>query len=247
MTGETYRDPAASIADRAADLLGRMTIDEKVAQLGAIWAVQLVPGGRFDEAVAAGCWPTERPGDADRRVERPPAAESAGLFDQIQRVAVEHTRLGIPVLLHEEAVGGFCTAGATVVPAGHRPGRDLGSLSSSRSSPRSIREQMLAVGARLALAPVLDVARDPAGVGSRRPTASRRSCVHASASPTCAACSRRPAAVASRARRSTSSPTAASIGGRNRRRSTSARASCARSSRCRSPRAIRDAEAGRGS
>jgi beta-glucosidase len=161
MTGETYRDPAASIADRVADLLGRMTIDEKVAQLGAIWAMQLVPGGLYDEALARrlladGAGQVTRIGGSSGLQPR----ESAALFDQIQRVAVEHTRLGNPVLLHEEADGGFLHRGATVFP------QALGLAATWDPSlveelAEVVREQMLAVGARLALAPVLDVARDP--------------------------------------------------------------------------------------
>ena len=51
--GELYRDAAASPAARAEDLLRRMTLDEKVAQLGALWVNQLVVDDRFDADVAA--------------------------------------------------------------------------------------------------------------------------------------------------------------------------------------------------
>ncbi len=42
--------------------------------------------------------------------------ESAAFMNAVQRVAVERTRLGIPVLVHEEAVGGLCQRDATVFP-----------------------------------------------------------------------------------------------------------------------------------
>ena len=157
----TYRDPAATVDDRVADLLGRMTIEEKVAQLGAIWLTQLVTDDRFDgdrarSLLANGIGQITRIGASTGLL---PEA-SASLMNQIQRSAVEETRLGIPVLVHEEAVGGFTHRGATTFP------QALGLAATwdpelVMAVADTIRVQMLAVGARLALAPVLDVARDP--------------------------------------------------------------------------------------
>ena len=45
---EIYKDPTASIDERVSDLIGRMTLDEKVAQLGAIWVTSLVVDEQFD-------------------------------------------------------------------------------------------------------------------------------------------------------------------------------------------------------
>jgi len=96
--------------------------------------------------------------------------ESAAFMNAIQKVAIEQTRLGIPIMVHEESTGGFCQRDATVFPQG------IG-LAATWNPPlvkqvaEVIREQMLAVGARQALAPVLDVARDPrwgAGRGELR-------------------------------------------------------------------------------
>ncbi len=86
--------------------------------------------------------------------------DSASLLNQIQHVAVDRTRLGIPVLLHEEGVGGFTHRGATTFP------QALGLACTWDPAllgevAEVIRRQMLAVGARLVLSPVLDVARDP--------------------------------------------------------------------------------------
>lgn len=161
MSAETYRDVAASVDERVADLLGRMTIEEKVAQLGAIWVTQLVTDDAFDDAatrelLADGIGQITRIGGSTGLLPE----DSATLVNQIQQIAIEHTRLGVPVLLHEEAVGGFTHRGATTFP--HALGLactwdpaligEVGDV---------IRRQMLAVGARLALSPVLDVARDP--------------------------------------------------------------------------------------
>ncbi len=88
------------------------------------------------------------------------ANESAHLADAIQKVLVENTRLGIPGVIHEEGVGGFLHRGATTFPQG------LGLAATWNTSLMAevaevIRTQMLAVGARHNLSPVLDVARDP--------------------------------------------------------------------------------------
>jgi beta-glucosidase len=160
MTAEVYRDPDASTAARVEDLLGRMTLDEKLAQIGSIWLTELVQSDRFDaDLVAAelihGIGHVTRIGASTGL--RPTA--SARLMNQIQRVAVERTRLGIPVMVHEEAVAGYCARDATQFP------QAIGLASTWDESlvtevAEVIRGQMVAVGARHSLSPVLDVARD---------------------------------------------------------------------------------------
>ncbi len=158
---ETYKDPTASINERVTDLIGRMTLDEKVAQLGAVWVTSLVVNEQFDPEVAA-----EVLSDGIGQVTRIGAStgllanESAQLANAIQKVLVENTRLGIPGVIHEEGVGGFLHRGATTFPQG------LGLAATWNTSLMAevaevIRTQMLAVGARHNLSPVLDVARDP--------------------------------------------------------------------------------------
>ncbi|MHC5051631.1 MAG: glycoside hydrolase family 3 protein, partial [Planctomycetota bacterium] len=158
---ELYRDSSAGIGDRVADLLGRMTLEEKVAQLGAVWVTSLVPEASFDadhvaERLARGIGQVTRIGASTGLL----ANQSAVLANAIQRVLVERTRLGIPCVIHEEGVGGFLHRGATTFPqalglaATWNPER-LGEVGAV------IRTQMRAVGARHNLSPVLDVARDP--------------------------------------------------------------------------------------
>lgn len=161
MSADVYLDPRRSVAERAADLLGRMTFEEKQAQLTGTWITSLIRDGRFDEDAAVmklrhGMGQVTRIGAATGL--RP--GESAALMNAVQRVAVERTRLGIPVIVHEEAVGGYCARDATVFPQG------IGLASTWHPElvgevAAVIREQLLAVGARQALAPVLDIARDP--------------------------------------------------------------------------------------
>ncbi len=161
ITSARYRDAALPIEERVADLLAQMTLDEKIAQLGCLWSTNLVQDDRFDEEFVAAKMPhgigqVTRIGASTGLRPR----ESAELMNAIQRVAVERTRLGIPLFVHEETVGGLCARDATVFPQG------IGLAATwdpalVEEVATVIREQMLAVGARLGLAPVLDVARDP--------------------------------------------------------------------------------------
>lgn len=150
-----------AIEGRVEKLLALMTLDAKLAQLGCVWSTAFITQGRFDEEVAAG-----HMRNGIGQVTRIGAAtglrpqQSAELMNAIQRVAVERTRLGIPVLVHEEAVGGLCQRDATVFPQALGLGATW-DPALIEAVAGVIREQMLAVGARLALAPVLDVARDP--------------------------------------------------------------------------------------
>lgn len=161
MPGPAYRDPSRPVEERVEDLLGQMTLDEKLAQLGGLWITALVSGDRFDADQAAAAMPhgigqVTRIGASTGL--RPEA--SAALMNEVQRVAVERTRLGIPVVVHEESTGGYCARDATVFPQG------IGLASTwdtelVREVADVIRRQLLAVGARHTLAPVLDIARDP--------------------------------------------------------------------------------------
>ncbi len=155
-----YRNASVPIEDRVEDLLGRMDLDEKLAQIGSVWLTDLVKGDRFDEDYVAGQLEhgighvTRVGGSTGLRPEA-----SARLMNGIQRVAVNRTRLGIPVMVHEEGVAGYCARDATQFP------QAIGLASTwdeglAEEVGAVIRRQMKAVGARQTLSPVLDVARD---------------------------------------------------------------------------------------
>lgn len=161
MSMPSYRDPQASIEERVEHLLSLMTLDEKLAQLGCLWSSSFVRAGAFDpeevvRQMPHGIGQVTRIGAATGLHPR----ESAAFMNAIQKVVLERTRLGIPVIVHEEATGGFSHRDATVFP------QALGLAATWNPAlvtavAATIRNQMLAVGARHALAPVLDVARDP--------------------------------------------------------------------------------------
>src|SRR6478609_10838473 len=111
--GAPYRDAARGADERAADLLGRMTLEEKVAQLQGIWkrtsAIQK-PDGTFNPDGAAalighGIGEIARPSE----IAAPPAGatdvrtprQHVEFVNAVQRWLIGNTRLGIPAMFHE--------------------------------------------------------------------------------------------------------------------------------------------------
>ncbi len=156
-----FRDEQLPVAERVEDLLARMTLAEKLAQLGSVWSTQLAEGGGFSTDKAAALL-RHGTGHVTRIAAstglRP--AENAAFMNRIQRYLVEETRLGIPAIVHEESTAGLTARDADQLP------QAIGLASTwnpeaVEEAARLIRAQMLAVGARQTLAPVLDIARDP--------------------------------------------------------------------------------------
>ena len=138
----------------------RMTLEEKCAQLGCMWFSGLLVDGelaldRLALAAADGIGQVGRiaieAGSGPERV--------AELGNQVQRYFVEDTRLGIPAVIHEESTGGFCARGATQFPQGINLAATWDPILVEQVA-NVIGRQLRAVGARLTLAPVLDIARD---------------------------------------------------------------------------------------
>ncbi len=168
-----YKDPAAGLSQRVDDLLGRMTLEEKIAQMLTVWGgkVDLFDANeQFDATKAAARYPDGIGGfarPADRRGAVSPrlahgrdARETVALVNAIQHFALEQTRLGIPVLFHEEGLHGYAAVDATHFP------QAIGLASSwdpdlIRRVNGIVGREIRARGVRLALTPVVDVARDP--------------------------------------------------------------------------------------
>src|SRR5262249_19791607 len=156
-----YRDATLATDARLDDLLARMTLDEKLAQIGCVWSHRLLTKGVFDAAAAGellanGIGHVTRIGGATVLGPR----ESATFTNAVQRFLVDETRLGIPAIVHEESCAGYAAKGATCFPQAIRLAATF-APDLVEGMAGVIREQMLAVGARHTLAPVLDVARDP--------------------------------------------------------------------------------------
>jgi beta-xylosidase len=165
-----WQDPALPVADRVADLLGRMTLPEKIAQLSAAWV-----GIDGDDAVAphqhefaeeAGVqeW-AKLIGDGLGQLTRPygtapvdPVAGARALA-RMQSEIVAANRLGIPALAHEECLAGFTAYQATIYPVPLAWGASFDPDLVERMAAR-IGASMHRLGVHQGLAPVLDVIRD---------------------------------------------------------------------------------------
>ncbi len=150
-----------------------MTLEEKIAQITTVWQQKnelLDANGKFDPAAARRLYPAgighfarPRTGSKSAVLTRRPFAmkrETVELVNAIQRHALRNTRLGIPVLFHEEGLHGYAARGATHFPQ---------SIALASSWDPQLLERVFTVVAReirargvhLVLAPVVDVARDP--------------------------------------------------------------------------------------
>jgi beta-glucosidase len=168
-----YKDSGAPVEARVEDLLGRMTLDEKVAQMLSIWdakseifdaKLELDPAKmarKYPNGIGQFARPSDATGPSSPRVVR--GRDIRGtirLVNALQNYAVSHTRLGVPILFHEEGLHGYAARGATSFP------QAIGLASSW--DPALVREvnvitarEIRARGVSLALTPVVDVARDP--------------------------------------------------------------------------------------
>ncbi|HXJ87764.1 MAG TPA: CIA30 family protein [Candidatus Binatia bacterium] len=153
-----YKNPSLPLDDRVADLLSRMTLEEKIAQIAppADRATHVVdPTGTFTDESASAMM--SRWYDPDLIF---PARKAAILRNGVQRYLKEKTRLGIPELFMGEALHGFMEYGSTSFPQ---------ALSlASTWDPDLVQQVFTAAGDEAASAgvgqaftPVLDIARDP--------------------------------------------------------------------------------------
>ncbi len=168
-----YKDASASIADRVADLLSRLTLDEKIGQLRQPVAFGMWDraGGRLgisqrcrdlvDKDLVGSLYGVLRadPLSGFRDDTKLSPAQGAQLTNAIQRYAIEHSRLGIPLIFNEECSHGHMAVGATVFPA---PIGVAGTWNPAlyRRMCAAVAAQTRAVGGTVTCSPVLDVARD---------------------------------------------------------------------------------------
>ncbi len=167
-----YRDASQPLARRVEDLLGRMTLEEKVGQmnmpclylreLGATvperlensrafargtLVPELGPGGGFFTLA------NNLLGGADRRAQ-------AECFNELQRIAIEQTRLGIPLLQTEEGTHGLMCSGGTVFPEGPAIGSTW-NLDLVRDLYAVVAREARSVGIHQLFTLVIEPIRDP--------------------------------------------------------------------------------------
>lgn len=157
-----YQNASLATEQRVEDLLSRMTLEEKVAQLQTVWQqrrtledknLQFLPE-KAKELIPLGIGHIGRPSEFKT------PEQTAEFNNALQRWLKEHTRLGIPALMHEEALHGYAAFDASSFPQAI-------ALASSWS-PQDMHDlyaltarEMRATGSHWALTPVLDIARDP--------------------------------------------------------------------------------------
>jgi beta-glucosidase len=172
-----YMDQNASIPARVHDLLGRMTLKEKVGQMD-----QAVVGLLRDKANPANgvcngdntsqlqknCLQSVLVTDATGSVlsgatDNPPGntgTDWANLYNTIQSYAIDHSRLHIPIIYGVDAVHGFGhPTAATLFPQSIGMGATW-DTQLARQAGQATRDQVCSVGTNWVFAPVQDVARD---------------------------------------------------------------------------------------
>ncbi|ANS67340.1 beta-xylosidase [Streptomyces lincolnensis] len=173
MTTAPWRDPALPAATRVDDLLSRMTLEEKTAQLYGVWVgASTTEGGEvapLQREMAADFsdddWAeliTHGLGQLTRPFGTAPVDPALGAqaLARAQRRIIAAGRFGIPALAHEECLAGFTAWRATAYPVplawGATFDPDL-----VEEMARRIGQDLRSVGVHQGLAPVLDVVRDP--------------------------------------------------------------------------------------
>ena len=170
-----YKDDSQPVEARVADLLSRMTLDEKIGQVrcplgwfiydkDAKGKVSLTE--KFyqytDEQHIGNYWAVLRadPWTQKTLTNGLNPTLSAEMLNMMQRYAVEKTRLGIPIMVAEETPHGHMAIGATVFPT---------ALSQAATFDRDVLYRMgeamgaeiRAQGAHVGYGPVIDIAREP--------------------------------------------------------------------------------------
>jgi len=164
-----YKNKNLSPEQRAKNLLSLMTVDEKVMQTQCLWIQKsriLNAAGDFDEAKAKEALKNGL-GELGRLNENagPNSSgyhprQAAELYNKIQRYFVEKTRLGIPVMTHEESLHGQQTQDATNFPI---PIALASTWNENLMTEifTNVAEEVRARGGHHVLAPVVDITRDP--------------------------------------------------------------------------------------
>ena len=163
-----YKNPKLASARRVKDLLGRMTLEEKAAQMLCIWQkkpeTMTDAAGNFDLAKAK---KTFRDGRGLGQVGRPSdagggrtARQMAELTNDIQKFFLENSRLGIPVMFHEECLHGHAAPEGTSFPQPIALGATFNPALVEQLFTMTALEARVR-GAHHALTPVVDVAREP--------------------------------------------------------------------------------------
>ncbi len=170
-----YQNPERSVEKRVSDLISRMTDEEKIGQLlcplgwpmyeknsDSTVTVSEAYRNFIDKQHGGMLWATFRADPWTRKTLETGLSPvlSARAYNELQRYAIEHSRLGIPVILAEEAPHGHMAIGATVFPTsiGLASTWDVDAV---EQAGRTIASELRAQGGHIGYGPVIDIAREP--------------------------------------------------------------------------------------
>jgi beta-xylosidase len=169
-TGPAWRDPGRPAEERVTNLLGRMTLAEKVGQLYSTWPVSAsgargVAPMQGELTMAPGDWTDfiqAGLGQLTRPFGTKPVTARAGTeaLAQTQREIVAAGRFGIPAIAHDECLTGFTAWTAAIYPVPLAWGASFDPALVEKMAAQ-IGTSMRAAGVHQGLAPVLDVTVDP--------------------------------------------------------------------------------------
>jgi beta-glucosidase len=119
-----YKNPRLPVEQRVADLLSRMTLEEKVAQLTCLWTNRPQVNPATNPPTDRGDFSPEKAatimkhgiGQIARQRERKDPRQGATFANAVQKWLIENTRLGIPAILHDEILHGHMAQGSTSFP-----------------------------------------------------------------------------------------------------------------------------------
>ncbi len=166
-----YRDALQPIERRVEDLLGRMTLAEKVGQMNMPCVYEEALGRDIPEKME-GCRRFAEgtqihgfgPGGGfftlPNTILHEGPLQQAAFLNELQRIALEETRLGIPLLITEEGTHGVMCSGGTIFPEGPALGStwNLDLISGIYSA---VAEEARAIGVHQLFTLVVEPMRDP--------------------------------------------------------------------------------------
>jgi beta-glucosidase len=163
-----FKNAQLPVERRVADLLNRMTLEEKVAQLVCLWGQrpQLEPQTDFSKdrgelsPEKASVLMKHGVGQIGRQRERKDPRQAAMFANSVQKWLIENTRLGIPAMFHDEILHGLMAPKGTNFPT---PIALAGSWDTDLVSRvfTAAALETRARGSHIVLGPNLDLAREP--------------------------------------------------------------------------------------
>lgn len=152
-----YKNPKLSHEERVRDLLGRMTLDEKLGQIIHLHSWRILDGQTLDESKLRDWCGDVAYGFVDGFPLTSGSSEK--YFRTIQRYMLEKTRLGIPCFNTGESLHGAVQEGATIYPQNLALGCTFNPELAYKKAAMTTQD-LHYIGVNLVFAPCIDVVRE---------------------------------------------------------------------------------------